>query len=101
MVITFFTVVVVAFISGGRGDFSLTDAGVSFVRDSRRARCLHNRLIAMHVLASFAQVLALAKYVIPPSDVSCLLTHRFMVAFLLFYDVSNPLSATATMMDRV
>ena len=77
--------------------FKLTDADVSFVRDSRRDRCLHNRLTAMHVLASLAQISALAKYVIPPSDISCLLTHRFMMAFALLYDVSRPLSANATM----
>lgn len=57
---------------------------------SRRDRFLHGRLLIMHVLASLAQTAALAKYTIPATDASCLVTHRLMMALLLFYDVSKP-----------
>lgn len=53
-------------------------------------RFLHGRLLTMHVFASLAQIAALAKYAIPATDVSCLVTHRLMMALLLFYDVSKP-----------
>lgn len=41
----------------------------------------------MYVLAVICQGAAVAKYILPVSDTSCLVTHRMMASFALLYDV--------------
>ncbi|CAB1102618.1 unnamed protein product [Ectocarpus sp. CCAP 1310/34] len=53
-------------------------------------RTLHRRLLAMHVVASVNMGAGAAKYMLPPSDTSCRVSHRAWIASLLFYDVSAP-----------
>ncbi|CAM9247012.1 unnamed protein product, partial [Ectocarpus sp. 6 AP-2014] len=49
-------------------------------------RTLHRRLLAMHVIASVNTSAGAAKYMLPPSDISCRVSHRAWIASLLFYD---------------
>lgn len=55
----------------------------------RLPRSLHRRLLSMHVTSTLSQSAGVAKYLLPVSDTSCVVTHRILVALLLLYDVSK------------
>ena len=50
----------------------------------------------MHVTAGVAQAAGAAKYLLPVSDTSCLVTHRIMVMQLVLNDVSTAFFPKAT-----
>lgn len=66
-----------------------------FVHFLRVARALHVRLLSMHVTSALSQSAGAAKYLLPASDTSCIVTHRMFVAMLLLFDVSGGLLTQA------
>lgn len=56
------------------------------------ARSHHLGLVGMHVISTLNQIANTAKYLLPVSDVSCVATHRTMLAMLLLFDVSEVLT---------
>lgn len=53
-------------------------------------RSLHLRLVSMHTMTIVSQIAGSAKYILPVSDTSCLVTHRIMVSGAVLCDVSLP-----------